>query len=616
LFIEDGLFCIWFFLFFLIIFFLFMSHLIVPIRGMHCASCEILIGDELRKVTGVVRAQVDHKRAKADVYYTDQRPSDDAIERAVRNAGYEVGLKQKLPWLSRNPKDYSDLLYAAIVLFILYLVVKQFGFFNLAVDTPGTGVAVALIVGLVAGVSTCMALIGGLVLSLATRHAERHPEATAYEKFRPHIYFNLGRILGYAFFGGIIGWLGSVFTPSTNVLGTLTMVVGGIMIFLGLKLIEIFPVLHDKGITLPSGIARFFGIKKEVREYSHKNAMVLGGMTFFLPCGFTQAMQIYAVSTGSFVKGALIMGLFALGTAAGLLGVGGLSSVFKGQKARVFSMTVGILVIILGWTNLTNGSRLLSGEIVSAKASEEEQPSGEVQEVRMTQSASGYSPNTFTVEKGRPVKWIINSTSAFTCASSLVLPKYGISKSLRPGENIITFTPTESGDATFSCSMGMFRGKFIVVDKNKKSALNTAEAKAKFLAATDTAPGSSCGASGGCGCMGSARKREERIGAVAYENGDETVQLLKTTYTLSKDIFPNTFIVERGKKVKLAVDVQENGSGCMSTIMVPGLYNSPQYLQGGTVLEMEFTPEESGDYSITCAMGVPRGVVRVVDSSI
>ena len=111
------------------------------------------------------------------------------------------------------------------------------------------------------------------------------------------------------------------------------------MIFFGLKLIQIFPVLKDKNITLPSSIARVFGLDREVKEYSHTSALVTGALTFFLPCGFTQAMQLYAVSTGSFWQGMAIMGLFAIGTAPGLLSVGGLTAMVKGRTARIFFIT-------------------------------------------------------------------------------------------------------------------------------------------------------------------------------------------------------------------------------------------------------------------------------------
>jgi sulfite exporter TauE/SafE/copper chaperone CopZ len=439
-----------------------MPKIILPIQGMHCKSCEILIEQNIKKVEGVKRVEVSHTAGKAEVYFDNNQPDQSRLENAVIESGYKIGKKEKNGWLSKDAADYQNLFYGAIVLFIAYYVARGFGLFDVNVNTENSGLSVVFLVGLVAGISTCMAMVGGLVLGLSARHAELHPESTAQQKFRPHLYFNLGRVLGFAILGGLIGLLGSAFKISATFLGILTFAVSLVMIFLGLKLVGIFPFLQDKNITLPKGIAKFFGLGNENREYSHRGAMMSGVATFFLPCGFTQAMQLYAVSSGSFFQGAAIMGLFALGTAPGLLGIGGLSSIFKGRKARIFFAAAGLAVILFGWFNIGNASRLFGG--VSA-----DKPVAAVtsnaQVVNMTQGFDGYTPDVFTIEKGRPVKWVINSKTSFSCASYIVMSKYNISQPLKKGENIINFTPTEIGEVPFSCSMGMYSGKFIVIEK-------------------------------------------------------------------------------------------------------------------------------------------------------
>lgn len=467
-----------------------MPKIIVPIKGMHCRSCELLIENNLKKVCGVSKVEVSHKTGLADIYFDNRAPQGDSIRGAIKDAGYDIGRKDKLSWFSRDKEDYTNLAKGAIVLLIVYIIAKWSGLFTLDFNTQSTGLFVALGIGLVAGISTCMALVGGLVLSLSARHAELHPEMSAMEKFRPHIYFNLGRIAGFGFFGGIIGLLGSAVRLSSGTLGLMTIIVGGVMIFLGLKLVEIFPTLKEKTISLPKVISRFLGIKKENREYSHKGSFITGMLTFFLPCGFTQAMQLYAVSTGSFITGALVMSLFALGTAPGLLGIGGLVSVFKGKKARIFFAAAGLAVILLGWFNMANGSQLVFGGKAGGSSPA---VSNGVQEIRMTQSARGYSPNQFTVEKGKKVRWIITSTN-LTCASSIVVPKYGISKYLEKGENIIEFVPSETGEIPFSCSMGMYRGKFIVVEPGAAISAPTQN--------TAIGGGGCGGGGGGCGGCG------------------------------------------------------------------------------------------------------------------
>lgn len=592
-----------------------MHKFIIYIKGMHCRSCELLIEENLKNIPGVKKAEANYKTGKAEVFFDKKEGAGavdfieeigESIRQTVKDTGYEIGYKNELEWISRDKNDYIYLSYGFLILFVLYFTAKSFGLFSLDVNTENVSLFVVLMVGLVAGVSTCMALVGGLVLSISARHAEVHPEISAKQKFTPHLYFNLGRILGFGFLGGVLALLGSVVQPSSGTLGLMTIIIGGVMIFLGLKLIEIFPALKERSISLPKGISKFLGINKEQKEYSHKGSFITGALTFFLPCGFTQAMQLYAVSSGSFIDGALIMALFALGTAPGLLGVGGLASIFKGKYARVFFATTGLAVIILGWVNISNGSQLVfqgKAQIVSSGISN----LSEVQEIRMTQGSTGYSPNTFTVEKGKKVRWIITSTNQFSCASSLVMPKYGISKGLVKGENIIEFVPTETGEIPFSCSMGMYRGKFIVIESGA-AAQNSVSASG-----TNTVASSGlCGSGGGCGgCGGGVKKPIDSAATFPIVNNSE--QLIKAEYTLAKDISPNKFEVKKGVPVRFEIDVKENGQGCMSSLVVPGLYNSAQYLEGGKKMVLSFTPEKTGDYNITCAMGVPRGVIKVIN---
>ncbi|MFA6422064.1 MAG: sulfite exporter TauE/SafE family protein [Candidatus Buchananbacteria bacterium] len=602
----------------------------ISVSGMHCKSCELLIEDGLKKLPGVTKVRANQNRGTVEIYHHGSGPSSEQINSAIKNAGYEVGEKSKLPFFSKDKTDYKNLLIGAIIIAVLFVLLKSFGILNLSADTSGGGLIIALFVGLIAGVSTCMALVGGLTLGLASRHAELHPETTRIQRFRPHLFFNLGRMIGFAILGGLIGLIGTAFKISPNALGIVTMIVGAVMIFLGLKLVEIFPFLKNHSLTLPSSVSKLFGLNKtNNKEYSHLGSMITGALTFFLPCGFTQAMQIYAISTGSFLQGALIMFLFALGTTPGLLSIGGLTSIFKGKKARLFYATAGVAVILLGFFNIANGKNLMYfGEIANTNNPTNQ----EEQIVSMTQKSSGYSPNNFTVQKGKPVKWVINSEDPFSCASSLVMSKYGINVHLQKGENIVKFTPTQTGEVKFSCSMGMYTGRFTVVDEsvntntNPSTSPSSAGGSSCGISANSSGgcgggsggcgggstSGGSCGGSSGGGCCGGGSKNLPTTVAPAPTSDTKSeVQIIKTSYTNDKDIVPNTFTVKKGIPVRFEIDVKENGSGCMSTIMIQNLYNRPQYLEAGKTIIMEFTPQQPGSYLITCAMNVPRGTIKV-----
>jgi sulfite exporter TauE/SafE/plastocyanin domain-containing protein/copper chaperone CopZ len=615
---------------------------VVSIAGMHCRSCEILVEDSLSAIPGVQRSVVNYKKGTAEIHYTSSKLNMHEVETAIREAGYSVGIDGKKPLFSKNPEDYKDLGIAAFFLAGIYIIFTNLGFggisFAGAGGTSPSSLPVVFLVGITAGLSTCMALVGGLILGISARHAELHPEATPMQKFRPHLFFNLGRIGGYAILGGVLGAMGSVFQLSGSTMGILTIVVGFVMLMLGMKLTGLFPRMENGSISLPTGVSKFFGIKKQhEKEYSHKGSMVTGALTFFLPCGFTQAMQLYAISTGSFTRGFLIMGIFALGTAPGLLGVGGLTSVIKGIFAKRFFKFAGILVIFLAMFNISNGynltglqlgSALGAGNAATAANDPNVKLENGVQVVSMVESSSGYSPNKFTIKKGVPVRWEIDAQAPNSCASSLVSSKINVRKTLVAGKNVIEFTPAETGSIPFSCAMGMYTGVFTVVDEN--SSASDVAAASKASSAQPAAAAHSCGggggasgggggcgggASGGGGCGGSGKPVVPSTGTVetapAADAAKTNEQVIKTSYTLSNDIQPNTFTVKAGQPVKLVVDVKENGQGCMSTITIPNLATDVYQLTAGKSIEFAFTPTKKGVYQITCAMGVPRGTITV-----
>lgn len=596
-----------------------MQKTTVPIKGMHCRSCELLIEDELTQIPGVTKAEVSEKKACAIVHYENSLNAID-VENAVKKAGYDVGFNEKKPWFSKRLDDYIDIFYALFALAALYVVVNILGLTKLFATSAGhpTNLITVLVIGLTAGFSTCMALIGGLILGVSARFSEIHPAATGMEKFKPHLFFNAGRILSYIFFGGVIGLLGSMFQLSGFSLGLMTLAVALVMLTLGMQLTGLFPRLENFKLTLPTSIGKLMGLKNQQnKEYSHKNAFIMGATTFFLPCGFTQAMQLYAISTGNPLAGATIMGVFAVGTAPGLLGIGGLTSVIKGVFAQKFFKFAGVVVVALSLFNFNNGLNLIGvspnnlfengTSVLAASDDTTAEIQGNTQVVRMKQTASGYEPNSFTITKGVPVKWIVTSTDPNSCAASILASKIGVRANLHPGENVFEFTPKETGKIPFSCMMGMFRGSFTVVEGSGKPTA-AAEVKGETDPALAQVAGS-CG-SGGCGCGGAAAKvPANATPEPAARVGN--VQLIKATYSVNEDINPKVFTVKKGQKVRFEVTAKEDGYGCMSSIMIPRL-TSPQLLEKDKTLVLEFTPDKVGDLPITCAMGMQRGNIKVV----
>jgi len=447
------------------------------VAGMHCRSCEIMIEQRVCAVPGITKISIDHRTGALGVTYADGTPIDDAaVARAVRAAGYRLGTNGPAPFLSRNVDDWYELIMAGCFVFLLFLGYKLFGLDRLtnglaAVASPTS----AVVIGLVAGVSTCMALIGGLVLSASAAYAQRYPGASAWQKFQPHIAFNAGLFLSFAVLGGVIGSIGSIFRLNAGMLGSIIIAAGLSMFVIGIKLSGVTPRLQS--LTLPTSVARLVGLTKTHGEYRFGRTFLLGGTTFFVPCAFTQMMQVFAVSTGSFVQGALVMSAFAVGTAPGLLGVGGLAAVMRGEVGRMFLKTAGVAVILFGLWNISNGWNLTGITLANGSADIARSVDaagrpiavanvrGDKQYITTEQNALGYNPNYLRVKAGIPVVWTINSTNSYTCAASISIPAFGILQNLQPGPNVLEFTPTKAGRIKFSCAMGMITGSIDVTNQ-------------------------------------------------------------------------------------------------------------------------------------------------------
>ena len=63
------------------------KEITLAISGMHCASCETIIGEELKAVSGVVGVHIDHKKGIGHVTVDRDVPHDHIIA-AVKAAGY------------------------------------------------------------------------------------------------------------------------------------------------------------------------------------------------------------------------------------------------------------------------------------------------------------------------------------------------------------------------------------------------------------------------------------------------------------------------------------------------------------------------------------------------
>lgn len=62
----------------------------LKVDGMHCASCAMLIDEELEEIPGVSRASTSWPRQKLDVEYDESRVDDARIVATIAELGYDA----------------------------------------------------------------------------------------------------------------------------------------------------------------------------------------------------------------------------------------------------------------------------------------------------------------------------------------------------------------------------------------------------------------------------------------------------------------------------------------------------------------------------------------------
>ena len=318
------------------------------VNGMHCKACVVLTEHELGDVPEVSKAKASLAHLSVEVTgdFGDKEPEHVAqdLSEVLRPHGYTLSLERqthKTMW-----SDFNLAVPIAAGFIALFIVLQKLGIVNL-VTASEVGYGTAFVLGAIASVSTCMAVVGGLVLSVSANFAKEN------DKVRPQMLFHVGRLVSFFVLGGAIGALGSAFQLGATGTFVLGIIVALVLLALGINLLDIFPWAKKLQLTMPRSIAR--------RVHGFKNInhtltpLLIGVATFFLPCGFTQSMQIYTLTTGSFLTGALLMSAFALGTlpVLALLSFSSLGIHTKAQSG-VFFKTAGLVVIFFGLFNFMN----------------------------------------------------------------------------------------------------------------------------------------------------------------------------------------------------------------------------------------------------------------------
>lgn len=343
--------------------------------------------------------------------------------------------------------------------------------------------------GLTSGGVTCAAMQGGLLASTIVNQkraegqkfaADAAPGSFDVGDWGPVATFLGTKLIAHVILGALLGALGSVITLSLSLQLFFQGAAAIFMFASAMNLLEVHPIFRYLAFTPP----RF--ARKLIKNTTVANRLfapgLLGILTVLIPCGVTQAMEILAISSGSPVQGALIMGSFVAGTAPAFALIGlataKLTEVWRTYFLRAAAtLLIGMaLYSVNGILQVTDSQYSLSRlgprlvrllppyEQTSAKAAATPTLQNGAQPVIITVQSNGYTPKRFAVKAGVPVALTVKAGEVYSCAAAFTFRAFGISTYLKPNsEQTFNFTPSQKGSYTYSCSMGMYSGTMEVI---------------------------------------------------------------------------------------------------------------------------------------------------------
>ncbi len=249
------------------------------VQGMHCASCEILIEKKVLEIEGIESAEASTAKGQLLLVFKGKEFSPEMLNKIFKDSGYIFSEK---PFLSQKSADGVNgwLIFSVSLLIIsIFYFLQKTGLGSLVTVNSKSTYLSFLVFGALAGVSSCAALVGGLVLSMSKQWSELYSDKDSFwQKSRPHLLFNAGRLISYGILGGILGLIGSKLQFSITASSILVFAVSILMVFLALQMLGVKAIQRFQ-ITIPKFIT-----KKIADESNFRGRLipfVLGALTFF-----------------------------------------------------------------------------------------------------------------------------------------------------------------------------------------------------------------------------------------------------------------------------------------------------------------------------------------------
>ena len=142
-----------------------LKTLTFHVAGMHCNACILMTESELLDVSYITHAKTNLHRNSVEVTgdFGERSPeniAEDLTKVLIKN-GYSLSVEKQMK--ENGWSDFRIAIPIALAFAVLFLVLQKVGLVNL-VTTSKVSFGTAFVIGIIASLSTCMAVVGGLLL--------------------------------------------------------------------------------------------------------------------------------------------------------------------------------------------------------------------------------------------------------------------------------------------------------------------------------------------------------------------------------------------------------------------------------------------------------------------
>lgn len=314
---------------------------------MHCISCEMLLEKELKNIKDINLIMVSHKKGIMEVEYKSESDYKKIVEIIEKNNFKVIENKKS------NFDETNFLLNIIALLFvvILYISSKFIDFNSYIPNTNSINFVSAIFIWLIASLSTCLAITWGIIIGFSKYSWNKN---NFLSDFKIQTFFQIWRIVGFFIFWWLLWLLWKSISINFTLTGILTLFISFILIYIWLNILWLLPSITKFGIHMPKNFVNKFQSFK-----NPKYAPFVWAMTFFLPCWFTQTMQLLAVSSWWFFTWWLVMMFFAIWTLPVLYSLWLGSSYFLNKDYKILNKLIWALIIFFWIFSFSNSYKLI-----------------------------------------------------------------------------------------------------------------------------------------------------------------------------------------------------------------------------------------------------------------